>query len=66
MDEKKHPGTEDVEINVGEIDVAVAPQKEKRDMFLPISILVAAVFVGGRDRVRDVIQGRERHRARRK
>ncbi len=47
MDEKKHPGTEDVEINVGEIDVAVAPQKEKRDMFLPISILVAAAFVGG-------------------
>jgi len=51
MEEKKHPsvaeGEGDIEVNVGEIDVAIAPQKEKRDMFLPISILIAAVMVGG-------------------
>ena len=36
MEEKQHPGPEEVEV-----------KKEKRDMFLPISILVAAVLIGG-------------------
>jgi len=47
MEEKKQLGAEEIEINVGEIDVAVAPQKGRRDMFLPISILIAAVLIGG-------------------
>ena len=48
MDEKKNSGAEEeVNVNVGEIDVSVGPQKEKRDLFLPISILVAALFIGG-------------------
>jgi protein-disulfide isomerase len=46
MKEKNHEETKDVEVNVGEVDVAVAsiPAK-KRDLFLPISILAAAVLV---------------------
>jgi protein-disulfide isomerase len=47
MDQHKQPNSEDMQVNVGEVDIAVSPQKEKRDLFLPISILIAAVLVGG-------------------
>ncbi len=52
MSEKHHQGEEearDVEIDVGEVEVSVPaePEKAKRDLFLPISILVAAVVIGG-------------------
>lgn len=47
MDEHKAPNSEDMQVNVGEIDVAVSRARGKRDLFLPISILVAAVMVGG-------------------
>jgi len=40
MDEHNHPEGEEVE-------VSVSSGPRKRDMFLPISILVAAVMVGG-------------------
>jgi protein-disulfide isomerase len=47
MDEHKKMNGEDVRVNVGEVDIAVSRTKGKRDMFLPISILVAAVMVVG-------------------
>lgn len=47
MSEHEKPTGENVEMNVGEIDVAVTGAKSKRDLFLPISILVAAVLIGG-------------------
>lgn len=47
MNEKNHPSTEEVNVNVGEADVSVSYGERKRDMFLPISILVAAAVVGG-------------------
>jgi protein-disulfide isomerase len=58
MSEKKHEEEQgrDVEINVGEVEVSVSPdaaadpqgsRKGKRDLFLPISILIAAVVIGG-------------------
>jgi protein-disulfide isomerase len=47
MNEQKNQKGEDVEINVGEVDVSVSRGGRKRDLFLPISILVAAVMVGG-------------------
>jgi protein-disulfide isomerase len=47
MEEKKYPNKEEVEVNVGEIDVVVSRNGKKRDMFLPVSILIAAVMVGG-------------------
>lgn len=47
MDEHKHSESGDMQVNVGEIDVSVARTGRRRDMFLPISILVAAVLIGG-------------------
>jgi protein-disulfide isomerase len=47
MSEEKNPKSEDIEASVGEMDVAAASGKPKKDLFLPISILVAAVMVGG-------------------
>jgi protein-disulfide isomerase len=55
MNEKHHQdgAGQDVEINVGEVDVTVTPEpaagtkKTRRDLFLPISILVAAIVIGG-------------------
>jgi protein-disulfide isomerase len=47
MDEKKHPATEEVDVNVGEVDVSVNSRRGRRDMFLPVSILVGAILVGG-------------------
>jgi protein-disulfide isomerase len=47
MEEKKYSSDEEVNLNVGEIDVAISPKKVKRDMFLPVSILIAALMVGG-------------------
>jgi protein-disulfide isomerase len=47
MNEKKDQNTQEVEVNVGEIDVAVSHAGRKRDLFLPISILAAAIMVGG-------------------
>jgi protein-disulfide isomerase len=47
MSEQTNPINEEVEVNIGEVDVSVVGTKPKRDLFLPISILVAAVMVGG-------------------
>ena len=47
MNEKGHSNEGDVEVNVGEVDVSVVRTKAKKDLFLPISILAAAVMVGG-------------------
>jgi hypothetical protein len=47
MSEPKNPKTEEVEVNIGEVDVSVVSTKSKKDLFLPISILVAAVLIGG-------------------
>lgn len=38
---------EEAEMHAGEIDVPVVPARKKRDLFLPISILVAAIMLGG-------------------
>src|ERR1035437_7843658 len=40
MNERNHPEIEDVEVLVSSVS-------RKRDMFLPVSILIAAVMVGG-------------------
>jgi len=47
MDEQKHPHVEEVDVNIGEVDVVTAPAARKKDLFLPISILVAAVVIAG-------------------
>ncbi|HUC01288.1 MAG TPA: DsbA family protein [Candidatus Paceibacterota bacterium] len=51
MSEQKHSGeqreNEEVRINVGEVDVSVGRGGRRRDLFLPISILIAAVMVCG-------------------
>jgi protein-disulfide isomerase len=47
MNEKKDPNVEEVKVDVGEMDVSIAQNSKKRDLFLPISILAAAVMVGG-------------------
>jgi len=47
MNEKEHPNVEEVDVNVGEVDVSVSRRGRRRDLFLPVSILAAAVMVGG-------------------
>lgn len=48
MNEEKKPGTGDVEINVGEVEISAARGGgRRRDLFLPVSILIAAVMVCG-------------------
>jgi protein-disulfide isomerase len=47
MNEKNKLPVEEVDLNVGEVDVVVSKNGKKRDMFLPVSILIAAVMVGG-------------------
>ncbi len=44
---EKHSNAEEVKVDIGEVDVSVASGAHKRDMFLPASILIAAVMVGG-------------------
>ena len=47
MNEKNKLPAEEVNLNVGEVDVMVSKSGPKKDMFLPVSILIAAVMVGG-------------------
>jgi protein-disulfide isomerase len=47
MSEQTNPKNEEGEVNVGEVDISVVNTKPKKDLFLPISILAAAVLVGG-------------------
>jgi len=48
MNEHKQSDAEATEVNIGGIDVEVSSaEPQKRDLFLPISILAAALMVGG-------------------
>ena len=47
MNEKKDQKAQEVEVNVGEVDVSVSRASRKKDLFLPISILAAAIMIGG-------------------
>jgi protein-disulfide isomerase len=47
MNEKNKLPTEEIDLNVGEVDVLISKNGKKRDLFLPVSILIAAVMVGG-------------------
>jgi protein-disulfide isomerase len=47
MNEKDKVPAEEIDLNVGEVDVVVSKNSQKKDMFLPVSILIAAVMVGG-------------------
>ena len=47
MNENNNLDGKEVDANVGEIDGAVSPARKRRDLFLPVSILAAALMVGG-------------------
>jgi protein-disulfide isomerase len=47
MSEQKDPNGEEAEMNIGEVEISVSDRKPKKDLFLPVSILVAALMVGG-------------------
>ncbi len=47
MNENKHTDGKEIDVNVGEIDATPATARKGRDLFLPVSILAAALMVGG-------------------